>query len=74
MYFPRDRYDEMLERLVDMTDFLKLGSGFDTNVHMGPLVSKTHHERVLGMIENGRRQGGSVVCGGGAPAEAPGTS
>ena len=72
VYFPRDRYDEMLERLVDMTDFLKLGSGFDTNVHMGPLVSKTHHERVLGMIENGRRQGGSVVCGGGAPAEAPG--
>ena len=68
IYFPRERYDEMLERLVDMTDFFKLGSGFDTNVHMGPLVSKSHQQRVLGMIEKGRQQGGTLLIGGDVPA------
>jgi phenylacetaldehyde dehydrogenase len=68
IYFPRSRFDEMLERLVDVTDFFKLGSGFDTNVHMGPLVSKAHHERVLQMIDVGRQQGGSLLIGGDVPA------
>ena len=56
-YFPRARYHEMVERLVDMTDFFKLGSGFDTNVHMGPLVSRTHHERVLRYDRQGSQTG-----------------
>jgi phenylacetaldehyde dehydrogenase len=68
IYFPKKRFDEMLERLVDVADFFKLGSGFDTNVHMGPLVSKTHHERVLRMIESGREQGGTLLIGGDVPS------
>jgi phenylacetaldehyde dehydrogenase len=31
---------------------------------MGPLVSKEQHDRVLGYIEKGRKEGGEVVAGG----------
>ena len=34
---------------------------------MGPLVSTEQHERVLGYIDAGRKEGASVLCGGDAP-------
>jgi phenylacetaldehyde dehydrogenase len=35
---------------------------------MGPLVSKEQHERVLGYIEAGKRDGASVLMGGDVPS------
>jgi phenylacetaldehyde dehydrogenase len=35
---------------------------------MGPLVSRTHQERVLGMIDKARKQGGTLLIGGEVPA------
>jgi phenylacetaldehyde dehydrogenase len=72
LYLPKTRFDEMLERIVDLTDFFRLGSGFDDTVHMGPMVSRSHQERVLGLIDAGKKEGGSVVYGGEALAGASG--
>jgi phenylacetaldehyde dehydrogenase len=67
LYAPAARFDEILERVAYMADFLQLGSPFDPDVHLGPLVSKEQQERVLGYIESGRKEGGEVLVGGKAP-------
>jgi phenylacetaldehyde dehydrogenase len=71
LYAPRARFDEVVERVADIADFLKIGSPFDPNVHIGPLVSRVQQERVLSFIEHGQESGGQVIVGGEAP-DAPG--
>ena len=71
LYAPRDRFDEVVGRIADIADFLKIGSPFDPNVHIGPVVSRTQQERVLSYIDEAGRLGADVVVGGAAP-EAPG--
>jgi phenylacetaldehyde dehydrogenase len=67
LYAPAARFDEIVERVAYMADFLQLGSPFDPDVHLGPLVSKEQQERVLGYIESGRQEGGEILVGGKAP-------
>jgi phenylacetaldehyde dehydrogenase len=71
LYAPRARFDEIVERVAFVADFLKIGSPFDPNVHIGPVVSQAQQERVLSYIEHGRESGGEVIVGGEAP-DAPG--
>ena len=46
----------------DPTDFANL---------QGPQVSRRQQERVLGYIEQGKKEGARVVCGGGIPSHLP---
>jgi phenylacetaldehyde dehydrogenase len=64
LYLPEKRFDEMLERIVFLADGLKIGSPFDSNVHVGPLVSAQQRDRVNGYIASGREEGAEVVLGG----------
>ncbi len=63
------RHDEMVERLVGRAHRLKLGNPFDKETSMGPVISATQQERVLGHIERGRSEGVRVACGGRAHGE-----
>lgn len=58
--------DAVLERLVQRIKGMRIGPGMD-KPDMGPLVSDVHHERVLGYIDQGRREGATLVCGGTRP-------
>jgi phenylacetaldehyde dehydrogenase len=71
LYAPKKRFDEIVGRVADMADFLRMGSPFDPNVHIGPVVSETQQQRVLSYIQSGREEGAEVVVGGKAP-DAPG--
>ena len=64
---PRSRYAQGLE--IAKASFEKLAYGDPTNpAHlMGPVVSRRQHERVLGYIEKGKREGARLVTGGGVP-------
>jgi betaine-aldehyde dehydrogenase len=59
--------DRFLDRLVERTKRIRLGDPLDDDTQMGPLVSKTQHEKVLGYIAKGKREGGSLLAGGGVP-------
>jgi phenylacetaldehyde dehydrogenase len=58
-------FDDVVSGLKDIASSMKLGGGRRPDSQMGPLVSKEQHERVLGYIEKGRREGGEVLTGGG---------
>ena len=57
--------DQFLERLLARTAQLKIGSGLDENVYLGPCVSESQMNSVLDYVEIGRREGARLLCGGG---------
>jgi phenylacetaldehyde dehydrogenase len=60
----RSIQDELVGRVTALTRPLKLGSGFDADTDLGPLVSAEQRSRVSGYISAGREEGASVVLGG----------
>jgi aldehyde dehydrogenase (NAD+) len=63
------RQAELIERLVTRAGRLRLGDPFDPSTSMGPLISATQQQRVLGHIERGREGGARVAYGGAAHGE-----
>ncbi|MGQ0432140.1 MAG: aldehyde dehydrogenase family protein [Microthrixaceae bacterium] len=68
---PNSRYDEAVELAAAGFAGVSYGDPTDASNLMGPLVSKRQQERVLGYIEEGKKQGARLVTGGGVPAHLP---
>ena len=64
LYVHKKIFDNVVEGLAGVASSFKLGSGLDPNNNMGPLVSQEQLDRVLGYIEKGRSEGGTIVTGG----------
>ncbi|HLR15837.1 MAG TPA: betaine-aldehyde dehydrogenase [Bacillota bacterium] len=60
-------HDEFVEALVKRVRNIKLGSGFDEDTEMGPLISAEHLEKVTTYVENGIKEGATLAVGGGRP-------
>jgi phenylacetaldehyde dehydrogenase len=57
-------FNDVVGGMTDIARSMTLGSGRNPASQMGPLVSKEQHDRVLGYIDKGVREGGEVVTGG----------
>lgn len=53
--------------VIELTRKMKLGSGFDPAVTMGPLVSRVQFERVSGYIALGQQEGALLAYAGDRP-------
>ncbi|MEQ1862081.1 MAG: aldehyde dehydrogenase family protein [Chthoniobacteraceae bacterium] len=53
-----------LPRLADASSRIVVGDGLAPDTEMGPLITPTHTERVLGYIEAGKAEGAELLCGG----------
>jgi aldehyde dehydrogenase (NAD+) len=60
----RDVVEPLLDHARRAMERITAGPGLDDPM-LGPLVSEVQRERVLGYIEDGRRQGATAVVGGG---------
>ena len=60
-------YDRTVDELTKSIENLQLGPGIDPMTQMGPLVSKTQMDRVLGYISVGNKEGARLVTGGSKP-------
>lgn len=67
LFAHRKVYDRILEGVSAAANSTLLGPGLLPETQMGPLVSREQQQRVLGYIESGRSQGGTVVAGGVVP-------
>jgi aldehyde dehydrogenase (NAD+) len=65
---PRRRHGEVLAALTDAARAVTTGDPLDPDTEIGPLISEEHRARVEGYIAIGRREGATLVCGGGRPA------
>jgi betaine-aldehyde dehydrogenase len=65
---PRDRYDEVVEALVDQVKSMVVGDPLDPATEVGPLVAGRQRDRVEGYLRSGQEEGAKVALGGGRPA------
>jgi aldehyde dehydrogenase (NAD+) len=64
IYAHRRVYDQVVEGIAKAAKALRLGGPNDANVDIGPLISQKQLNRVMGYIDEGRRDGVEIVTGG----------
>lgn len=69
IYVQEGIYDAFLEKYLKGSQAIKIGNGLDDGIQMGPLVSAAHYEKVQRYISIGKREGATLSCGGGRPAQ-----
>jgi len=61
-------YEDFVQRFVEQgSGAYTPGDPLDPATNMGPLVTREAQQRVLGLIESGKREGAELVFGGGVP-------
>jgi 2-formylbenzoate dehydrogenase len=61
-------FEQFQAKLVQAFDAVRVGVAYDEGTQMGPLVSATQYERVVGYLQWARDNGVTIACGGGRPA------
>ncbi len=61
-------HDEFVDGLVEMTNALRVGNGFESN-EIGPLVSEAARDNVERLVEDALEKGATLECGGRVPPE-----
>ena len=56
--------NELVSKLTEKVEKLKVGPGLDKNSQMGPLVTKDHLEKVKGYIDLGVKEGAKLIVDG----------
>lgn len=56
--------DAFLEKLTARVKKMRIGDPMDPDTHVGALISREHMEKVLYYIEQGKRAGAQLICGG----------
>jgi aminomuconate-semialdehyde/2-hydroxymuconate-6-semialdehyde dehydrogenase len=67
LYIARSLFERFVAALAERARRLSIGGPYE-GADMGPLISRTHREKVLSYYRLAREEGGEVVCGGGVPA------
>jgi betaine-aldehyde dehydrogenase len=67
LFVHEDVRGPFLAALVARLSALRVGDPMEEDTQVGPLAFRAHHERVTSYIETGRREGATVVHGGGRP-------
>ncbi len=67
VYVHEDKANHLTEALVDAMRAVKLGTPYDNDTVMGPLISAAQRQNVHGFVERAKQDGASILTGGGAP-------
>jgi len=67
-YIHESKKEEFVKSFVEKTKRLKIGNGLDEGVQLGPLTTKKRLEEVEQLVEETKKEGAKVLCGGQRPA------
>ncbi|HEV8699800.1 MAG TPA: aldehyde dehydrogenase [Candidatus Polarisedimenticolia bacterium] len=70
LFVEQEAYRSFVEDFTGRASRLRLGDPLDPDTEQGALISAAHRDKVLGYIEQARRDGGRILCGGGPPRTA----
>jgi len=62
-------YDKVLAGVLDAARHFKPGIPTDMDTTMGAIISKAQHEKIMGYIDIGRKEGAQLAFGGKVPAD-----
>ncbi|KAL9224487.1 hypothetical protein vseg_000515 [Gypsophila vaccaria] len=57
-------YDKLVQKLKTKSENWVVGDPFDPTSHQGPQVDKKQFEKILSYINQGKKEGASLLCGG----------
>ena len=60
-------HDDLVAAIVERTGRIRLGSGFDDDTEMGPLISAQHRDKVEGYVAGALAEGAELAVGGRRP-------
>ena len=63
-YVEKSIYQSFAERLTFHVSQLKMGSGFEDGVTIGPLITRNQRDSVLALLEEARTQNAKILTGG----------
>ncbi|WP_346354129.1 aldehyde dehydrogenase family protein [Azotosporobacter soli] len=61
---PRSKYEEVIKRLVERAEKLKIGDPGDPETSIGPVISKRQQEKIAAYISGAIKEGARLVLGG----------
>lgn len=64
LYVPDDIYDEVCDALVEYANKVHVGHGLEHDSILGPLQNKMQYDKVVELVEDAKRNGARVLCGG----------
>ncbi|MEA3211904.1 MAG: aldehyde dehydrogenase [Chthoniobacter sp.] len=64
LFVQDEAHDEFIERMLARTSQRRIGDPFDKATTLGPVVSQTQFDRVMGYIRSGRESGAKLLTGG----------
>jgi aldehyde dehydrogenase (NAD+) len=67
LLLPDALHDEVVDRLVALTQSVKIGDPTDPDVQMGPLISEAQCKRVQAHVDRAIDEGAKLATGGGRP-------
>jgi len=67
-YIHESKKEEFTKIFVAKTKKLKIGNGLDEGVQLGPLTTKKRLDEVEQLVEETKKEGAKVLCGGRRPA------
>ncbi|HUA03996.1 MAG TPA: aldehyde dehydrogenase family protein [Solirubrobacteraceae bacterium] len=59
-----DVHDELIARVSERADAIRLGDPTQPDTEMGPVANRPQYEKVLGYLRTAREEGATVACGG----------
>ena len=64
MLVERSVYDEVIDRVKEKAESLKIGNPLAPATEVGPLASKSEYDNVMRYMKVGREDGARLICGG----------
>lgn len=64
MFVEESIYDDFVERSVEAAKTRRVGDPFDVKTEQGPQIDKEQFDKIMGLIEEGKREGAKLVIGG----------
>jgi acyl-CoA reductase-like NAD-dependent aldehyde dehydrogenase len=68
IYAHESIHKELCDALVEEAKKTKVGNGLDADTELGPLQNKMQYDKVVGIIEDTKRAGATILAGGDVPA------
>jgi len=67
VYIQKNVFDKVLTDIQHVAEKMTISHGFDESADLGPLVSKSHLQKVRSYIQTGIQEGADLVTGGNLP-------
>jgi len=67
LFLPESLSDDFVQNMVTKTRKMKLGNPMDIGTDIGPVISKTQRDVIMGYIAKGQQEGATIATGGKIP-------